>query len=201
MSAPFRNAPGADRGVEVVKRKVCMVGEQGVGKTSLVRRFTTGTFDDMYVRTLGASVSKKAVELETVYGRTVRVEFVILDIVGRRTFLQLFQDAYFSGAAGVVGAFDLTEPDTLRDLVPWIDAVHAALGTIPVVALANKADLDARIAIRDTDARSILDPLGLAVIRTSAKTGKNVEEAFLWLARAMLLRSGVWARDRPTTDA
>ncbi len=106
MSAPFRNAPGADRGVEVVKRKVCMVGEQGVGKTSLVRRFTTGTFDDMYVRTLGASVSKKAVELETVYGRTVRVEFVILDIVGRRTFLQLFQDAYFSGAAGVVGVFE-----------------------------------------------------------------------------------------------
>ncbi len=55
--------------------------------------------------------------------------------------------------------------------------------------------------VLDPRAVPVLDPLGLAVIRTSAKTGKNVEEAFLWLARAMLLRSGVWARDRPTTDA
>lgn len=196
MSAPSPGTLGADPGPQVVKRKVCMVGEQGVGKTCLVRRFTTGTFDDAYTRTLGASVSRKTVELGTVPGRTVRVEFVLLDIEGKRTFLQLFQDAYFSGAAGVVGVFDLGRPDTLRDLVPWIEAVRASLGAIPVVGLGNKADLEDGIAVRDDDVRRILDPLGLATVRTSAKTGESVEDAFLWLARTMLVRTGLWTSPR-----
>jgi len=84
----------------IIKLKICLVGDEGVGKTSLIRRFVTGQFDDAYIRTLGAVVSKKSVEVRNGRGSPSQVDMVILDIIGRRTFMQLFQDAYFSGARG-----------------------------------------------------------------------------------------------------
>ena len=102
----------------IIKLKICLVGDEGVGKTSLIRRFVTGQFDDAYIRTLGAVVSKKSVEVRNGRGSPSQVDMVILDIIGRRTFMQLFQDAYFSGARGVIAVFDLTRKTTLRELPP-----------------------------------------------------------------------------------
>ena len=173
----------------VVKRKVCFIGEEGVGKTSLVRRFVTGKFDEDYIRTLGAVASKKSIDLvESALG-AVHVDLMILDIVGKRTFMQLFRDAYLKGAAGILAVFDLTRPASLVELAPWIDAVRQELGGIPILALGNKADLTAQVRVSEEDIEAVLAPRDVRVIRTSARTGDNVGEAFLWLAREILLES------------
>jgi len=171
---------------KVVKLKICLVGEEGVGKTSLIRRFVTGQFDDSYIRTLGAVVSKKTVELRE-HGQKVQVDMVILDIIGKRTFMQLFQDAYFSGARGVLAVFDLTRKATLRELPAWINGVRETVGRIPVVALANKDDVKDRHEIHEDDINSTLLPIDVTVMRTSAKNGENVERAFLQLATGIVL--------------
>jgi len=108
--------PSVEPEQKTFKFKICLVGEEGVGKTSLIHRFVSGAFDETYIRTLGAVVSKKTVALGSMQGRPVQVDMMILDIMGKRTFLQLFKEAYFHGAKGVLAVFDTTRQASLRDL-------------------------------------------------------------------------------------
>src|SRR2546428_12728953 len=85
----------------VVKRNACLVGEEGVGKTSLIRRFVTGGVDETYGRTLGAVVSKKSFDIEGAEGR-VRADLTVYDITRQRSCLELFRHAYLTGAAGAL---------------------------------------------------------------------------------------------------
>ncbi len=178
--------PRAPLNPTIVKRKICLVGEEGVGKTSLIRRFVTGLFDDAYIRTLGAVATKKTIDLVDPTLGPVQVDLVILDITGKRTFLDLFQEAYFKGAAGVLAVFDLTRRRSLEDLAPWIDGVRREVSAVPMVGLANKSDLSDRIEVRERDVESVLGTRGVRTLNTSAKTGDNVEEAFVGLARSIL---------------
>ncbi len=171
----------------VVKMKVCLVGEEGVGKTSLVRQFVTGHFDESYIRTLGAVVSKKVVEVDV--SGPVEADMVILDIMGKRTFMQLFKDAYFNGARGIIAVFDLTRTATLRNLVPWINGVYDSVGAIPVAFLANKIDREEDVEVTDAEIEQVLGTFRRPVLRTSAKTGANVEQAFHSLATEIVRAS------------
>jgi small GTP-binding protein len=168
------------------KFKICLVGEEGVGKTSLIHRFVSGAFDESYIRTLGAVVSKKTVSLGAVNGRPVQVDMMILDIMGKRTFLQLFKEAYFHGAKGVLAVFDTTRAQSLRDLTKWIDGVRDSVGPVPVYALGNKTDLTPRREVNPEDASSVLRSYECPVMYTSAKTGDNVEQAFQGLAKTIV---------------
>ena len=187
-SLPIQDS-GPPPSPEVIKRKVCLLGEQFVGKTSLIHRFVTGSFDESYIRTLGATVTKKAVDVCGPDGHLLRVDMMILDIMGKQTFLQLFKDAYFSGAKGVLAVFDLTCKGSLENLVRWVDGLRDTVGPIPVVALGNKLDLTDRIEVDDRAIEAVLGPLGIPVVKTSAKTGENVEEAFIGLARDIVEES------------
>lgn len=168
------------------KFKICMVGEEAVGKTSLIHRFVSGAFDESYIRTLGAVVSKKTVRLGTLEGRPVVVDMVILDIMGKRTFLQLFKEAYFHGAKGILAVFDVTRKASLRDLTKWIDGVRDSVGPIPVYTLGNKTDLTERRETTDQEAADTLRSYETPILYTSAKSGENVEQAFQSLAKTIV---------------
>src|SRR5207237_10030166 len=165
--------PTVEPEAKTFKFKICLVGEEGVGKTSLIHRFVSGAFDESYIRTLGAVVSKKTVALGSMQGRPVQVDMMILDIMGKRTFLQLFKEAYFHGAKGVLAVFDMTRQASLRDMSKWIDGVRDSVGPIPVYALGNKTDLTARREVNPEDAANILRSYEGPVPYTSAKTGHN----------------------------
>ena len=170
---------------DVVKLKVCLVGEAGVGKSSLVRRFVYNQFDERYLPTLGANISKKDLVVETPRG-PVGVVLTVWDIMGAATFRDLLKDAYFPEAQGVLAVADLTRPETVTALPTWIDAVHSVSGRVPVVVLGNKSDLPAA-----PGAQGELDklPEDFAVEKhiTSAKTGQGVDQAFSTLAVVTVL--------------
>ncbi len=168
---------------QVLKTKICLVGEQAVGKTSLVHRFVSGAFDDSYIRTLGAVVSKKQVDLDGVAGHDLHVDMTILDIMGMQTFMQLFLSAYFQGASGVLAVADLTRKQTLDALESWIQSVQSVVGQIPVFLVVNKADLEDRAEYGTKEIQALARSHGADFIVTSAKTGDHVEDAFHRLAR------------------
>ncbi len=170
------------------KAKVCLVGDQGVGKTSLVRRFVQGEFSEDYLPTLGAAFSKRSVEVPAPGGPRA-LDLIIWDIVGRLDFVDLVGDAYFQFANGVVAVCDATRRDTFGALASWIDRARAAAGTVPVLILANKWDLQGALEVSREELEALGRETKAEVLATSAKTGQNVEEGFNRMARAIVARA------------
>lgn len=169
-----------------MKAKVCLVGEQAVGKTSLVRRFVLDAFDDSYIATMGAKVLKRDIEVsDETYGNLL-VNLVIWDIMGNKSFRDLFKEAFFQGAQGLIAVCDVTRRATLGELENWIKAVSKVAGDIPVQILANKVDLVDDTEVAEEDIKEFSDRMDSTYVMTSAKTGKNVEDSFDIVARKII---------------
>jgi len=175
--------------VREIKRKVVLVGDPGVGKTSLTRRFVQDEFDDKYIQTIGAKVSKKELVIHP-KGGEVHVTLTIWDVVGAQGYVGV-QARSFTGATGAVAVCDSTRPDTFRSLDKyWMPLLHQVTEPVPVVFLANKVDLGpiipedvfaalaAKYMVPGTSVPAQLHPSYF----TSAKTGDHVQDAFTALA-------------------
>jgi len=174
-----------------IKAKVCLVGEIAVGKTSLVRRFSQGGFDELYATTLGISVSKKIVELSSpTPGNPRRVEMVLFDVMGQRNLRELLVESYFKGAQALLAVWDVTRPKTLRELPSWIDMARDVAGPIPAVIATNKMDLSRDRKFEAAALDDLVRQFGGGWFTTSAKTGENVEAAFQLLADELIRRRG-----------
>ncbi|MFQ5837690.1 MAG: Rab family GTPase [Thermoplasmata archaeon] len=175
-----------------MKAKVCLAGEQAVGKTSLIRRFVLDQFDDAYQATLGAKVSKKEVSVELPdRDMSVNIDMTLWDIMGSKGFRELLKEAYFHGAQGVLAVSDITRKNTLDDLREWHDIVHKTAGEIPWVLAVNKFDLKDRFAYGEEEVRVQTALFKAPYLFTSAKTGERVEEAFSILGRNIIEMEGV----------
>jgi len=172
-----------------VKMKVCLIGDGGVGKTSLIRRFVYNEFDERYLYTLGTNVSKKEVILQDSQGGTVEASMMIWDIMGQRTFRPLFIEAYFEGTDGALAVCDVTQRETLVNLADWIDSMSRITGPVPTLILANKVDLTDQIVVSEEMLSFFDREYGVSHLMTSAKTGQNVENAFRKLAELILSKS------------
>lgn len=161
--------------------KVCLVGEAAVGKTSLVRRFVLDDFDDAYAQTLGTKIYKHATTVAP-GGVRIDVDMMLWDIMGQKGFRELLKDAYFYGAHGILAVGDLTRRETFADLGGWIDGVREVAGDVPIVLLANKADLRDEASVKDPEVTGAAERYGAPYFLTSAKSGENVERAFRDLA-------------------
>lgn len=177
-----------------LKTKICLIGDHAVGKTSLIRRFVADTFDDRYLMTLGTKVSKKVVDLALPrQNLAVRVDMGIWDIMGQHGLLNLLNEAYFTGANGILAVLDLTRRSTLETFGVWIRSVEKVAGRIPALIAVNKYDLAPRAEFALAEVEQIAAAQGCDFLTTSAKTGENVENAFQHLAILVaehLLRSG-----------
>lgn len=171
-------------GTKRFKAKICLVGEKMVGKTSLIRRYVLNEFDDKYLSTLGAKVSRKEVLVE-VDGIPVHTNLAIWDFMGQEGFREVFQDAYFTGARGILAVCDLTRPSTLDALGPWVQSVRKVAGEVPLILAANKADFEGRAGLHEEDLQRFCAMHNCTFLRTSAKTGANVEAAFRRLAEVV----------------
>ena len=173
-----------------MKVKVCLVGEGAVGKTALIRRFIHDQFDDRYISTLGAKVSKKEVTVPHPKGDgDVAVDMTIWDIMGEKGFRELLKEAYFHGAQGILAVCDVTRKDTLGELHDWIAAVNKVTGQIPIQFLANKADLTHQQTVQEVDMKKVAEVHKSPFLFVSAKNGTSVEDGFSRLADMIATRS------------
>jgi len=157
--------------------KICMLGDFGVGKTSLVARFVRNTFSDRYLTTVGVRVDSKQVILPH---RALKL--VLWDIAGSDD-LETINRSYLRGATGLLVVADGTREKTLRVALNLLGAANELLDDPVVVLLINKGDLQQRWELSQltlTELRKILP-----VVTTSALSGEGVEQAFIELAQRL----------------
>jgi small GTP-binding protein len=159
--------------------KICLVGDRGVGKTSLIRRFAASQFLDDEHGTLGAHLHPVEVQIPLDGDQLAKVRVDLFDFMGEHALRDNFRDAIFYGAHGVLAVADLGRPETLPSLVDWIEAVSSVAGDVPVVVAFNKKDLGKEAAVGASDMRALMAKLpDVSTVVTSARTGEGVEEAF-----------------------
>ena len=164
----------------MLQKKVCMLGGFAVGKTSLVSRYVSSIFSDSYLTTVGVKIDKKAVPLDA-----GPMNLMLWDIYGEDEF-QTVRDSYLRGASGYLLVADGTRYATLETVVSLQQRAEAVIGRVPFLLLMNKSDLDRDWQV-DERALVKLAERGWPVLKTSAKTGAGVEDAFVKLARAMAM--------------
>ncbi len=165
-------------------KKICILGDPAVGKTSLVGRFVLEQFGEEYVSTIGARVCEKEVRLgEGETGNTVRL--VIWDIAGQSQFTSV-TPGFFRGAEGALIVCDPTRRETLRNLFSWEHRFREAAAGRNVMVIFNKSDMSAKWEVSREEAEEVARQLGCPCVFTSAKTGDNVEGAFDALAKMIM---------------
>ena len=181
-------APSSGKEESVAKLKVGLVGDPRVGKTSLIRRFVLDQFDDRYAKTIGAKVSKKVIHLALPRGKHMRVDMMIWDVMGEKNIAELYLQAHFKGMQGILAVADVTRADTLKSIDGWTASVRHVAGDVPVYILVNKMDLEDEFDMELPEVSKYSRGLGSPFAFTSAKTGKNVEKAFIEMADWIISR-------------
>jgi small GTP-binding protein len=175
-----------------MKTKVCLVGEAAVGKTSLIRRFVKDVFDDSYITTLGAKVSKVEIQVEVPEkDLLIQMDMVIWDIMGEKGVRDLLREAFFGGAKGILAVCDLTRYSSLKELDDWVQSVFQVVGEISVVYAVNKADLreEVMLLFGEEDIEMSAQAFDATYFFTSAKTGEHVQLVFQRLAEDIVRRN------------
>jgi len=157
--------------------KISIIGDGGVGKTSLIKKFTKGTFEKDYIKTIGAHFSKFDKEINDDV-----INLIFWDIAGQIDFKFLNPLFFKESRAGIIvyslEANDLGT-DSFTHIENWYNELNKYCGDIPVVLFANKVDLIKESNINSVRIQEIVNEYNfLGYYTTSAKTGQGVIEAF-----------------------
>lgn len=163
----------------MVQKKICMIGDFAVGKTSLVGRFVRQAFSDKYLTTVGVKIDTKLINVEQ-----QQVKLILWDIAGADA-LTTASSSYLRGAAGYFLVVDGTRRPTWETAINLNNSVTAQIGPKPFIVLLNKADLVEEWELSE-DLIAEKQQLGWTIFKTSALTGIHVEDAFTNLATKLI---------------
>lgn len=161
----------------IVQKKICLLGDFAVGKTSLIRRFVEGRFDDRYLSTIGVKISRKSMALAD-----FNLNLLIWDLAGGDDFSKSGA-SYLRGAVAALIVCDLTRPDSLAGYQFYTSQMRQINPDAALLFAGNKADLTEERAISNEEIQTVCESLGGTYLETSAKTGYQVESAFQLLAQ------------------
>ncbi len=168
-------------------RKMCMIGDYGVGKTSLIRRFVERQFNDQYLSTVGVKISRKTVNiLDPHTNNEQELKLLIWDIEGQTKF-KAIAPSYLQGASGVLIVADLERKETIEHFIDHLNLCYSVNPNVKIIVALNKADL-----INEDELNHLFNLAReqinsqIHIYPTSAKTGNNVDNMFDQLALEML---------------
>eukprot|EP01123_Difflugia_compressa_P013845 TRINITY_DN6697_c0_g1_i1.p1 TRINITY_DN6697_c0_g1~~TRINITY_DN6697_c0_g1_i1.p1 ORF type:complete len:202 (-),score=54.46 TRINITY_DN6697_c0_g1_i1:250-855(-) len=161
---------------EPIQLKLLMLGDSGVGKTSLILRYCDNDFTDAVIGVLSEDYKEKKI---TVEGRNFEIQ--IFDTAGQERFRKV-TSSYFRGGQGVMLCFDLTKRSTFENLTKWKQEIERyGEDGVAIVVVGNKCDLK-ETQVTKEEAERFAQEWGFGYFQTSAKDGTGVDDAFAHLA-------------------
>ncbi|MHA1190840.1 MAG: Rab family GTPase [Promethearchaeota archaeon] len=182
--------PGSDEKSDLMF-KICLFGDGGVGKTTLVNRYLTGIFKTDSSITIGVDFHIKKLKVED-----YTVTLQIWDFAGEERFRFLLQ-SYVLGASGGIFMYDITRYSSMKNFEDWIEIFKRGFrgedqNQLPVIMVGGKLDLRFKRAVSSKDAFDIAKKHNLyGFIESSSKDGQNIEEIFHELAKLMMHRAEI----------
>jgi Ras-related protein Rab-11A len=182
---------------KVLNFKVAVIGDGGVGKTTLIRRHAKDKFETDILPTLGVDITCKNYKLPS----GLLVMLSTWDIAGQEFFKEVRHE-YYKGASAVILVFDLTNPASLWRVKTWYVDLRDNLGRkVPTILLGNKKDLVAQRAVMESEARDLAEGYSFRYFETSALTGENVDKAFYTLIAMIMVENKVTTAFLPVEEA
>ena len=156
--------------------KLAVLGDAGVGKTALVNQFVSASFKEDYRATLGVNIVMKTIKLEQANAR-----LILWDIAGQEQY-EITRGAYYEGCVGALLVYDITRYSSFENIeIKWLTDYKKYVTKMgSLILIGNKNDLEDQRYVFKEDAKEMAKRINaIEFIETSAKTGNNVEKAFL----------------------
>lgn len=163
---------------KIIRRKILLLGAYAVGKTSLTQQFVEGTFTQEYLSTIGVNIKHKTIESDDFI-----LNLLIWDIADIVTH-QNIPDSYLQGADGLMLVYDLSRVNTYKRITAEYQGFLLKNHKMPTIVVGNKTDLEV-----DPEQGDMIDEL--TNIKTSAKTGDNVDQAFQLLIDKFMFKNAL----------
>lgn len=161
--------------------KILIAGNASVGKTSLLRRYVDGMFDESSIMTIGVDFYTTELNFDDAH-----CLLQLWDLGGQERFRYLLEN-FVMGARGALLLFDLTSMPKIGDILEWVNIARLHDLNLPILLIGTKADLEDLIAVDDESALHLKNIFNMIdFIQTSAKTGYNVEKAFEMIAKKLV---------------
>jgi len=163
--------------------KLLLIGDSGVGKSSLLLRFADDTYTESYISTIGVDFKIRTIELD---GKTIKLQ--IWDTAGQERF-RTITSSYYRGAHGIIVVYDVTDNESFNNVKQWLHEIDRyACENVNKLLVGNKCDLEGKRVVSTEQGKEFADGLGIEFLETSAKTSTNVEQAFLTMASQIKAR-------------
>ena len=177
------------------KVQLLIIGDSTVGKTSILSRFTNGTFDSNYLATVGLDNFTKD---DIIDNKTIRIK--IWDTAGQERYRSLTK-GFFRNADGIMLVYDVTNSDTYDNLKFWLQSIKnnmsADMGEIPIIIIGNKIDCTEEREVNFQEAENFWKEQGFSYFETSAKTGEDIDETIKFLVKKVIdIKAGIKDNDK-----
>jgi len=160
--------------------KLLLIGDSGVGKSSLLLCFADNTFTESFISTIGVDFKIRTIDID---GTTVKLQ--IWDTAGQERF-RTITSSYYRGAHGIIVVYDITNQETFNNVHKWLQEIDRyACENVHKLLVGNKSDLVNERKVQTEQAQDFANSLNLTFLETSAKNSSNVEDAFMRMAKAI----------------
>ena len=163
--------------------KILLIGNSGVGKSSLLLRFADDTFTDNFMPTIGVDFKIRTLEVD---GKTIKLQ--IWDTAGQERF-KTITSSYYKGAHGIIVVYDVTDKESFKNIDTWMNEVEKhASDNVSRILVGNKSDLTDSRQVTTDEGKELADQYNIRFMETSAKESANVEEAFTLMTKEIKSR-------------